>query len=65
MSAANDNGFKLAYTYREAVLATGASRCTLSAMVNSGEIQARRRGRRVFIPRTELERHFGAIGHAA
>lgn len=52
---------KIAYTYKEAVAATGASRNTLSGMVNSGEIQARQRGRRVFIPRSELERHFGRL----
>ncbi len=45
----------------KAAAATGASRNTLSKMVNSGEIQARHRGRRVFIPRAELEKHFGKI----
>lgn len=55
------SGDKIAYTYKEAVAATGASRNTLSKMVNSGEIQARHRGRRVFIPRAELEKHFGQI----
>ncbi len=52
---------KIAYTYKEAVAATGASRNTLSKMVNSGEIVARHRGRRVFIPKTELERHSGSL----
>jgi len=65
MSAANDNGAKISYSYREAVAATGASRNTLSRMVAAGEIEARHRGRRVFIPRAELERHFGPIESAA
>lgn len=65
MTAANDNSFKLAYSYKEAVAATGASRNTLSRMVSAGEILARHRGRRVFIPRAELERHFGPIESAA
>lgn len=50
---------KIAYTYKEAVVATGASRNTLSKMVGSGELEVRRRGKRVFIPRSELERQFG------
>ncbi|WP_374385791.1 helix-turn-helix domain-containing protein [Brevundimonas sp.] len=65
MSAANDNGGKIAYSYKEAVAATGTSRNTLSKMVKAGEIVARHRGRRVFIPRAELERHFGPIDSAA
>lgn len=50
---------KIAYTYKEAVAATGASRNTLSKMVSSGEIEVRRRGRRVVIPRASLEAAFG------
>lgn len=65
MGAANDNRAKIAYSYKEAVAATGASRNTLSKMVAAGEIEARHRGRRVFIPRAELERHFGSIDSAA
>lgn len=65
MSAANDNGAKIAYSYKEAVAATGTSRNTLSKMVSSGEISVRYRGRRVFIPRAELEKHFGPIDSAA
>ena len=61
MSAANDNGAKIAYSYKEAVAATGTSRNTLSKMVSAGEIQARHRGRRVFIPRAELEKHLSLI----
>ena len=52
---------KIAYSYKEAVAATGTSRNTLSKMVNAGEIQARHRGRRVFIPRAELVKHFGPL----
>jgi len=65
MTAANDNGFKLAYSYKEAVAATGTSRNTLSRMVSAGELEVRRRGSRVFIPRSELERHFGSIARAS
>lgn len=57
----SDPQAKIAYSYKEAVAATGASRNTLSKMVNSGEIDACRRGRRVFTPRAELEKHFGPI----
>lgn len=63
--AANDNGFKLAYSYKEAALAVGASRNTLSKMVGAGEMKVCRRGRRVYIPRTELERCFGSVARAA
>lgn len=63
MSAANDN--KISYSYREAAAATGASRNTLSRMVAAGEIVVRHRGRRVFIPKAELEKHFGSIDRAA
>lgn len=65
MNPSNDNGFKIAYSYKEAVLATGTSRNTLSRMVAAGDIKPRWRGRRVFIPRSELERHFGPIDSAA
>jgi len=65
MSAANDNGAKIAYSYKEAVAATGTSRNTLSKMVSSGEIEVRRRGRRVFIPRASLEAVFGPLNSAA
>ena len=51
---------KIAYSYKEAVQAVGASRNTLSKMVSSGELSVVRRGRRVYIPRSELERCFGS-----
>lgn len=62
---ANDNQAKISYSYKEAVAATGASRNTLSRMVSAGELEVRYRGRRVFIPRSELEKHFGPITSAA
>lgn len=62
---ANDNGFKIAYTYKEAVLATGTSRNTLSKMVANGDLEVRRHGRRVFIPRASLEAAFGSLDSAA
>jgi excisionase family DNA binding protein len=65
MSAANDNGFKLAYSYKEAVAATGSSRNTLSRMVASGELEVCRRGRRVFIPRYALEAVFKVTAKAS
>lgn len=65
MTAANDNGFKLAYSYKEAVAATGSSRNTLSQMVKAGELEVRRRGRRVFITRAALEAVFGSLDRAA
>lgn len=65
MTAANDNRNKIAYSYKEAVAATGTSRNTLSKMVSAGELEVRRRGRRVFIPRASLEAAFGPIDSAA
>lgn len=65
MSAANDNGFKLAYSYKEAVAATGSSRNTLSRMVATGELEVCRRGRRVFIPRSSLEAIFKVTAKAS
>ncbi len=65
MSAANDNGFKLAYSYKEAVAATGSSRNTLSRMVAAGELEVCRRGRRVFIPRSSLEAAFTLTARAS
>lgn len=64
--AANDNGgFKISYSYKEAVKATGATRNMLSQMVSRGELDVRRRGRRVFILKASLEAHFGPIGNVA
>ena len=57
----SDRPAKIAYSYKEAVAATGTSRNTLSKMVSAGELEVRRRGRRVFIPRAELEKHFGSL----
>lgn len=62
MSDANDNGgFKISYSYKEAVKATGATRNMLSQMVSRGELDVRRRGRRVFILRDSLVRAFGPV----
>lgn len=65
MNHANDNGAKICYSYKEAVAATGATRNMLSQMVSSGELEVRRRGRRVFILRASLEAAFGSIDRAA
>ena len=55
-----DNGdFKLSYSYKDAVKATGATRNMLSKMVSSGELEVRRRGRRVFILHESLVKAFG------
>ena len=47
---------RLAYTYKEAVEATRLSRSTLASAVTTGDLKVVRHGRRVLIPRAELER---------
>ena len=47
---------RLAYTYKEAVEATRLSRSTLANAVTTGDLKVVRHGRRVLIPRVELER---------
>ena len=46
----------LSYTIRSAAAATGISRAVLYKLVADGELLAARFGRRVIIPRRELER---------
>lgn len=58
---------RLAYTYKEAVEATRLSRSTLANAVNTGHLKVVRHGRRVLIPRAELERFIndGSTGRFA
>ncbi len=47
MSAANDNGFKLAYSPAEAAQATGLGQTTIFALMKSGRLKRVKIGRDV------------------
>ncbi len=47
---------KLAFSYDEAVTATGLSRSTLKRLVGEGKLRAIAIGRRRVIPKADLER---------
>lgn len=55
MSAANDNGFKLAYSIAEASAAMSLSEATIYALLAEGRLERRKVGRRTLIPRSSLE----------
>lgn len=65
MSAANDNGFKIAYTVKEAVEATGLGRTTLYQMIGEGRLKVVKIGTRTLIPRSSLEAIFSDPVEAA
>ena len=65
MTAANDNGFKLAYSPREAAEATGLGQTTIYAMMNDGRLRRVKIGARTLIPRSSLEALFADDGKAA
>ena len=67
MTAANDNtaGFKISYSYKEAIAATGSSRTALWRLAKKGELETREVGGRVFITRASLEAKFGSLRSAA
>ncbi|GAA0210058.1 excisionase family DNA binding protein [Brevundimonas nasdae] len=50
MSAANDNGFNLAYSVAEASVAMSLSEATIYAMLADGRLERRKIGRRTLIP---------------
>lgn len=51
---ANDNGFKLAYTPREAAAATGLGMTTIYALMKEGRLRRVKIGRSTVIPRSSL-----------
>ena len=55
MSAANDNGFKLAYTVAEACQATGLGRSTIFELLAAGRLKRKKIGSKTIIPRSSLE----------
>lgn len=65
MSAANDNGFKLAYTVKEAIEATGLGKTTLYQMIGDGRLRVVKIGTRTLIPRSSLAAIFGEPPAAA
>lgn len=65
MSAANDNGFKIAYSPAEAAEATGLGQTTIYAMMKSGRLKRVKIGTRTLIPRASLEALFEEDGEAA
>lgn len=65
MTAANDNGFKLAYSPEEAAEAMSLGLTTIYAMMNDGRLRRIKVGRRTLIPRSSLEAVFDQAGDAA
>jgi len=65
MTAANDNGFKLAYSPAEAADATGLGQTTIYAMMKDGRLKRVKIGTRTLIPRSSLEALFESDGEAA
>lgn len=55
MSAANDNGFKIAYSPEEAAEAMSLGVSTIYAMMAEGRLRRVKVGRRTLIPRSSLE----------
>ncbi len=47
---------RLAHSRTEAAVLIGVSLFTIEKLINAGELRCKRVGRRVLIPRTELER---------
>ncbi len=65
MSAANDNGFKLAYSPAEAAEATALGLTTIYAMMKDGRLKRVKIGTRTVIPRSSLEALLTGDGEAA
>lgn len=65
MTAANDNGFKLAYSPAEAAEATCLGLTTIYAMMKDGRLKRVKIGTRTLIPRSSLEALFDGDGEAA
>jgi excisionase family DNA binding protein len=65
MSAANDNGLKLAYSIAEASKAMSLSEATIYAMLADGRLERRKIGRRTVIPRSSLEALLASPDEAA
>ncbi|MNU45828.1 Helix-turn-helix domain protein [compost metagenome] len=65
MSAANDNGFKLAYTPAEAAAATGLGLTTIFALMKEGRLKRVKIGRSTLIPRSSLEALIAGSADAA
>lgn len=55
MTAANDNGFKLAYSPEEAAEAMSLGMTAIYALLKSGRLRRVKYGRRTLIPRSSLE----------
>lgn len=65
MSAANDNGFKLAYTPAEAAHATGLGKTTIYELLKEGRLKRVKIGRSTVIPRSSLLALLGEEADAA
>ena len=55
MTAANDDGFKLAYSPAEAAKAMSLSESSIYELMAEGRLERRKIGRRTLIPRYSLE----------
>ncbi|SFS42969.1 helix-turn-helix domain-containing protein [Brevundimonas viscosa] len=65
MAAANDNGFKLAYTPAEAAQATGLGKTTIYELMKNGRLKRVKIGRSTVIPRSSLLALLGEEADAA
>lgn len=55
MRVANDNGFRLSYTVKEACEATGLGVTTIYELIKAGRLRKVKIGTRTLIPRSSLE----------
>ena len=65
MTAANDNGFKLAYSVEEAGAALGVGRSTIFELLKSDRLKRVKIGSKTVIPRSSLLALLGEAGEAA
>jgi excisionase family DNA binding protein len=65
MSAANDNGDKLAYSPEEAAAATGLGMTTIYKLMKEGRLKRVKIGRSTVIPRSSLAALVGEGDQAA
>lgn len=65
MSAANDNGFKLAYSPEEAAEAMSLGLTAIYALMKDGKLKRLKHGRRTLIPRSSLEALLAEMADAA
>jgi len=65
MSAANDNGFQLAYSIKEACEALSVGKTTIYELISNGSLKRVKIGSKTVIPRSSLMALLGEAQDAA